>query len=300
MSSLRTLAFSLVASAALASCAVLGTASKLQTVLVGEEDPELVADALPTFIVVAEAMNEADPGDQGKAVTLGSLYVMYANAFVQGPASALPDERFEERKAAFDRAGALYRRAFKLLSASLERRSPGAVDAAVNGKANLSKFRKADVPLLYWSAVSILAGFGLNPLDFKSAHYLGAAPLFLARAAELDPGWNSGAIYGVYASYYAGMPDYLGGSLAKAEESYAKAVAYSEGGSASLLVTYASSICVLKEDYAGFKASLERALAVDPNAHPESRLETVLAQRAARRLLAEADKYFVVQESEQP
>jgi predicted anti-sigma-YlaC factor YlaD len=298
MKSLRILGFAVAASACLASCAVLGAASKVQTVLSSEEDPELVADALPTFIMVSEALHEADPKDQGKAVTLGSLYVMYANAFVQGPASSLPDERFEERKAAFDRAGALYRRAFRLFAECIDRRSPGAVEAAVNGKADLSKFKKADVPLLYWSAVSVLAGFALNPLDFKSAHYLGAAPLFLARAAELDPSWNSGAIYGIYVSFYAGMPDYLGGSLPKAEECYAKAVEYSKGGSASLFVAYASSICVPKEDLAGYKASLEKALAIDPNARPESRLETVLAQRSARRLLAETDKHFIDPEEE--
>jgi predicted anti-sigma-YlaC factor YlaD len=223
---------------------------------------------------------------------------MYANAFVQGPASALPDERFEERKLAFDRAGALYRRAFRLLSAALDRRSPGLVEAAVAGKANFSALRKADVPLLYWSAVSVLAGFGLNPLDFKSAHYLGTAPIFLAKAAELDPGWNGGAIYGLYLSYYAGMPDYLGGDPAKALAAYDKALGYSKGGSASLFVSYASSICVPKEDYKGFKAALEKALAIDPNARPEGRLETILAQRDARRLLAEADKYFTFPEGE--
>jgi predicted anti-sigma-YlaC factor YlaD len=300
MKLLRILGFAVLASVSLASCALLGAASKVQTVLAGEEDPELVADALPTFIMVSEALQEANPKDQGKAVTLASLYVMYANAFVQGPASALSDERFDERKAAFDRAGALYRRSFRLLSASLERRSPGVVEAAVAGKADLSKFRKSDVPLLYWSAVSVLAGFGLNPLDFKSARYLGAAPLFLARAAELDPGWNSGAIYGIYVSYYAGMPDYLGGSLAKAEDCYQKALAYSKGGNASLFVTYASSVCVPKEDYAGFKAALDRALAFDPSAAPDDRLETVLAQRNARRLLAESDKYFIIPERENP
>ncbi|MGA2547568.1 MAG: TRAP transporter TatT component family protein [Rectinemataceae bacterium] len=280
------------------SCAVLGAASKVQTVLASEEDPEIAAAALPTFIMASEALLEADPKNQDKAVTTASLYVMYANAFVQGPASALPDERFEEKQAANDRAGALYRRAFRILSAALDRRSPGIVEAAVNGKADLSLMRKAEVPLLYWSAVSVLSGFGLNPLDFKSAHYLGAAPLFLARAAELDPGWNGGAIYGIYLSYYAGMPSYLGGDPAKAEDAYKKALRYSKGGTASLFVSYASSICVPKEDYAGFKAALEKALAIDPNAAPESRLETVIAQKNARRLLAEADKYFISPEGE--
>jgi predicted anti-sigma-YlaC factor YlaD len=282
----------------LGSCAVFRAASKVQTVLTSEEDPELAAGALPTFIMVEEALLEADPNDQGKVVTTASLYVMYANAFVQGPASSLPDDRFEERQAAYDRAGALYRRAFRLLSAALDRRSPGIVEAAVDGKADFSRMRKSDVPLLYWSGVSVLAGFGLNPLDFKSAHYLGAAPLFLARAAELDPGWDEGAIYGVYVSYYGSMPSYLGGDPAKAEDAYKRALAYSKGGTASLFVSYATSICVPKDDYQGFKAVLEKALAIDPNAVPEDRLETVLAQRNAKRLLAEAGKYFTLPEGE--
>lgn len=298
VSLLRLCAVVLAAVVVLGSCAVMGAASKLQTVLSSEEDPELAAAALPTFMMAAEALLEADPGNQDKVVTAASLYVMYGNAFVQGPASSLPDERFEEKKIQYDRAGALYRRAFRLLSGALDRHSPGLVEAAVAGTADLSLFKKADVPLLYWSAVSVLAGFGLNPLDFKSARYLGTAPLFLARAAELDPGWNGGAIYSIWLSYYAGMPSYLGGDMAKAEAAYKKALAYSRGGSASLFVSYASSICIPKEDYEGFKAALAKALATDPNAIPESRLETVIAQKNARRFLADAGQYFTLPEGE--
>jgi predicted anti-sigma-YlaC factor YlaD len=282
------------------SCAFLGAASKIRPALGGEEDPELAEAALPTLIIGSEALLEADSKDQGKAVTTASLYVMYAKAFVQDPASALPDSRFEERQVAYERAGALYRRAFRLLSSALDRRSPGIVEAAVEGKADFSKFKQRDVALLYWSAVSVLAGFGLNPLDFKSARYLGAASLFLARAAALDPGWDGGAIQGLYLSYYAGMPDYLGGDMAKAEAAYEKALAYSKGGTASLFVSYAKSVCVPKEDLAGFRLALGKALAQDPNARPESRLETVLAIREAKRLLAETDKYFIDTEGEIP
>ena len=289
----------------LSSCAILGAASKLETVISGEEDPELIASALPSFIMASEALYEADLKNQDKAVTLASLYVMYASAFVQGPASALPDEKFEEKQAAFERAGAMYRKAFRILSRALDARVAGLVEATVDGSpkgaAALARLGKADVPLLYWSAASVLAGFGLNPLDFKSAHYLGAAPRFLERAATLDPGWNKGAIYGLYLSYYAGMPDYLGGDRAKAEEAYAKALAYSKGGSASLFVTYASSICIPKDDYEGFRAAIEKALAIDPDSVPESRLETVIAQRNARRLMKGAGDYFMsTQQGETP
>jgi predicted anti-sigma-YlaC factor YlaD len=291
-------ALAALAAASMSSCTIIGAASKIQPVLTGEEDPDLVAGALPTFILGSEALLEADPKSQDKVVTTASLFVMYANAFVQGPASILPDGRFEEKQAAFERAGALYRRAFRLLSGALDRRSPGIVEAAVDGKADWSRMRKADVPMLYWGAASVLAGFALNPVDFKIARYLALAPQLLARAAELDPAWNGGAIYGIYVSYYAGLPDYLGGSMAKAEEAYAKALRYSKGGNASLFVTYATAVCVPKEDLAGYKAALGKALAFDPAANPANRLETVLAQRSAKRLLAETDKYFIESEGE--
>jgi len=293
------LAAGLIAAAAmLSSCAIIGAASKFDDVLMAEEDPAIAAGALPTMIVASEALYEADPRNQGKAVTVASLYVMYANAFVQGPAAALPDERFEERQAQYERAGALYRRAYRLLKASLDRRLPGFTEAAVDGKADVSKLKKADVPLLYWTSAAVLAAFGLNPLDFESARYLGLASTFLSRAAELDPGWSGGSIYALYVPYYASLPDFLGGDKAKALDAYEKALEYSKGGSAALFVTYATSICVPADDYEGYVAALERALSIDPAAVPENRLATVIAQADARRLLAQAENYFIIVEGE--
>jgi predicted anti-sigma-YlaC factor YlaD len=287
------------AAAFLSSCAVLGAASKIDDVLMGEEDPAIAAGALPTMIVASEALSEADPRNQTNAVTTASLYVMYANAFVQGPASALPDSRYEERQAAYERAGALYRRAYRLLLSTLDRRHPGFVEAVVDGKADMKRLKKSDTPLLYWTSAAVLAAFGLNPLDFASARYLGAASAFMARAAELDPGWNGGAIYSLYLPYYASLPDYLGGDKAKALDAYEKALEYSKGGSAALFVAYATSICVPADDYAGYKAALERALSIDPASDPRNRLATIIAQADARRLLAGAENYFILPEGEQ-
>jgi len=263
-----------------------------------EEDPAIAAEAFPILIKASEILLEGSPRDQGKAVMTGSLYIMYASAFIDGPASFLPDERYLEKKDAADRAAALYRRAFRLLSEAMERRYPGVIEAAVDGRADYSRFNKADVPLLYWTAVSVLAGFGLDPLDFKAARHLGAASAFLARAAELDPGWNKGAIWELYVTYYASMPSYLGGDPAKALDAYDRAVSYSNGGAPSIFVTYATAICVPTDDYDGYKSSLERALAIDPEADPDARLATALAQGRARRLLEGASKYFILPEGE--
>jgi len=289
----------LACAAVLGSCAILGAASKTTTVFLSEEDPELAGAALPTFIKASEMLLEADPKNQDKVVTTASLYVMYANAFVDGPSSRWPDERFEERLEAVNRASALYRRAFRILAGALERRSPGVLEAVKAGDpAPLGRFRAADLPLLYWSAASVLAAFGLNQLDFESAGNMGAANLLLARATELDPDWNEGALHELNFQYYASLPPFLGGDRAKALDYYERALATSGGKSASLFVAYATSICRPDDDYAGYKAALERALAIDPDARSETRLATVLARRNAAWLLSTADRYFIVEDGE--
>jgi len=131
-----------------------------------------------------------------------------------------------------------------------------------------------------------------------SAGNMGAAGLLLARAAELDPGWNEGAIYEIYLSYYASLPAFLGGDRAKALDSYRRALDYSGGRSASLFVSYATAICMADDDYAGFKEALGKALAIDPAARPEARLATVLARDKAAWLLANASRYFSIEEGE--
>jgi predicted anti-sigma-YlaC factor YlaD len=280
------------------SCALIGAASKIDDVLMAEEDPAIAEGALPTMIVASEALSEADPRNQDKAVTTASLYVMYANAFVQGPAAALSDERFEERQTAYERAGALYRRAYRLLQATLERRLPGYIQALMDGKADLAKLKKKDVPLMYWTSAAVLAAFGLNPLDFESARYLGLASTLMKRAVELDPGWNGGAVYALYVPYYASLPEYLGGDPKKALEAYEKALEYSKGKSAALFVSYATSICAPANDYKGYVSALKRALSIDPASVPENRLATIIAQKDARRLLASAEDYFMLSEGE--
>ncbi len=47
------------------------------------------------------------------------------------------------------------------------------------------------------------------------------------------------------------------------------------------------------QDRAEFKALLEKALAIDADRQPETRLANLIAQRHARRLLARIDELFL-------
>lgn len=264
-------------------------------VFTGDEDPELVADALPFAIKMYEALLAEAPGHEGLILTTGSLFVMYANAFVQAPAEMLPRDRFAERKAQLDRAKRLYLRGKNILADGLERKYAGFRTAFKDGRldALLARVKKEDVPLLYWTAAATLASFSLDPFDVQLSVRVPEAKALMARAYELDPDFGNGAIDDFYVSFYGALPDGLGGDKALARKHFDLAVEKTKGTSAGPFVSYAQAVSIPAQDYAGFKRLLDRALAVDLNGDPANRLANTLSQRRARYLLSAADELFL-------
>ncbi|HUW68803.1 MAG TPA: TRAP transporter TatT component family protein [bacterium] len=292
-------------SIAASSCMLNNLATNLTGSFLRESDPELAAQALPTFIKASEALLAGDPGNIANAVTTASLYVMYASAFLDGQAFLLPDERYDEKLSLTTRAGALYSRASAILVPLVRRRAPGifaqargagalAASKAGFDKAGASRFGKADVPLLYWTSAAILAGFADSPLDFDNAARVGDALVLLDRALVLDPDYNKGALHELAFSWFASAPQSLGGDPGRAEREYSAAIAASGGVGASIYVSHALAVSVPAADYAGFRSSLNESIMV-AKATPSSSdmtLLNVLAWRKARFLLDRASDYF--------
>jgi hypothetical protein len=128
-------------------------------VFTGDSDPQLVGDALPFAIKLYETLLSSSPDHQGLILTTGSLFVMYANAFVQGPAEMEGSERSAERAAGKIRAKKLYLRGAALLYGGLEKKYPGFSEAFRAGTLDsfLKKMKKEDVPCLYWGGAAVLA-----------------------------------------------------------------------------------------------------------------------------------------------
>lgn len=269
------------------------TAPGSEAVFTGDDDPELVADALPFAIKMYESLLANLPEHDGLALTTGSMLVMYANAFVQEPAESEDD--YEARKRQLARAKRLYLRAYDVLVPRLEARRPGicASDDDTRRKA-LERCDREDVPFLYWSAAATAAAVALDPLDIRLGARLPLARDRMARAYELDPGFNRGAIDDFYISFYAGLPAGMGGGMAKAERHFELAVERSGGAAASPYVSAAAAIAVPRQDYALFKSLLGKAIALDPDAYPDMRLANIIARRKAERLAAAAEYLFIV------
>jgi tetratricopeptide (TPR) repeat protein len=84
----------------------------------------------------------------------------------------------------------------------------------------------------------------------------------------------------------------MGGDKAQAEVHFQRALEKTGGNSAGAYVSYAQAICVPAQDYDTYRDCLEKALAIDPDADPSTRLVTIITQRKATWLLDNAWNYF--------
>ncbi len=279
--SLRTMAVKTVASAL----------SDTGDVFSGDNDPELVRDALPFALKLYESLLESAPKDQPLLVATCSAFTQYAYAFVQTDADIARFDDYDTFVHLNDRALALYVRAHGYCMRAMELRFPGiGTRLHRNGATALLRADRKDVPLLYWTAASLGSAIALAPdrpdllIDFPVVRAL------LDRALALDDTWNRGAIHEIFITIES--LETLGGSPEKARAHFARAVALDGGKSPEPYVALAMGVSVASQDRAEFEKLMREALAIDPEQDPSNRLVTLVTQRRARALLAHADSLF--------
>lgn len=259
-----------------------------------DDDPDLVAEAVPFSLKLIESVLAEVPRHRGLLLAAARGFTQYAVAFVQQEADELEDRDLGASNAWRARARNFYRRArdYGLRGLAVRHRD-FEPELAANPKAALAPARAEDVPLLYWTA----AAWGLHiSLSKDSPEAVADQPLVEAlidRALALDEDYDHGAIHGFLVSYEMSRPS--GGredSERRSRYHFARALDLSEGLLASPFVSLAETVSVLKQDRAEFESLLNRALAIDANARPEWRLANLVMQRRARWLLSRADLLF--------
>ena len=267
-------------------------------VFMEDNDPELVGDALPVILKMMDMMAAASPDNSAVKSSAGSMYVMYANVYLQGKGAMLPYEKWEEQKQLYDRAKKHYRRGYEYIIESLELRHKGFKAAFDEGDydAAFDGFKKEDAADLYWGGAAVLAGVSVDVLDPNFAADRDGAVKMLFKALDLDPDFGNGMLDEVMMQYYASMPEGMGGSMEKALYHYNHGLELSNDSLVSLHVSYASSICTKKqsqEGYDEFTAVLEKVLERDVESVKENRLANIISQQKAAWLLENRDDYFL-------
>ena len=266
--------------------------------ITGETDITLVGEFFPTVLKSYEILQAANPRHIGLMTMTGSLNIMYANAFVQTPAETLPNEEFDRQHEAFERAKLHYLRGRDLCLKALDGRHAGFRASVLSGDEEAvqkacATLGKHDVEASYWACAGWLGAFSLDPLSAELLAAIRSPALILERAAFLAPDYDAGAIWELLCNFYASVPSEFGGNTERALHCYNEALRASLGKTPGPYVTYAEAICVPAGDRAGFDEALRKALAIDPDGEPSSRLMTTIVQKKAKRLLDHASDYFL-------
>lgn len=260
-----------------------------------DNDPQLVADALPFTIKLYETLIVENPENEGLLLNTGSVLIMYANAFVQTPADTLPDIEYKKQEEMYGRAKKLYLRGKDYLFRALELRYPGFNRAIEEENLDtvLKEMSAEDVPYLYWSAAGWFGAISIDVFDLKLSAHIPQAGKLMNRAYELDPDFSNGMIHEFYILYYASLPPEMGGDKEKARYHFRRAVELTNGLSASPYVSLATTLSVANQDRSEFRKLLEQALSIEPDKNPDSRLLNMIMQEKAEWYLNHIDDFFI-------
>ncbi len=270
------------------------------TTFTGEDDPELVGDALPFALKLYESLLDEVKDNPRLWLATGSGFIMYANAYIQTPADMLPDTEVDKKNRMTSRARKLYIRGRDYVLQGIEVMYPG-FTASLDGDAYRSRLdgmKQEDVPYLYWGAAGWMAAYASDPFDVNIGVGVKKAAAMMEAALRLNEAYNDGAIHDFFILYYGSLPQSMGGSEEKARYHFKKAVELSRGLTASPYVALASTVSVGSQNGKEFTELLNRALAIDVSKKTGNRLANIIAQRKARWLLDHKDDKFLSDSSE--
>lgn len=275
-------------------------ASGESTVFTGEDDPQLVEDALPFALKLYESLLEMNPEHTELLLATGKAFCLYAYAFIQFKAQQLPDEEIDKKKEMTFRAKKLFLRGRGYVLRAIEVEHPGFLKKLEQNEMEsaLSSVEKEDVPYLFWAGMAWMGAFAIDPFDFELSITKSRAVSMISKALELNESFENGAIHNFFISYYGSMPVDMGGSEEKARKHFKRSVELSKGLTASPYVSLATSVCVKNQNVEEYKELLNKTLAIDVDKDLKNRLANILDRKKAQWLLKHIDNYFLLDEGE--
>ena len=260
-------------------------------VYLADEDPELIAAALPFNMKTMETLLETNPNHRGLLLTATKSFILYTYAFVEPETRELEYTEFDEAEAVRLRAARLYRRAYRYGIRGLEVEHPGIGERLSASPDEVAQgLTLEDVPLTVWTAAALGGAIGVAIDDPESTADIAVVGALLERALSLDEDFESGTIHEFLFSYEAGR---LGGDMEKARMHYDRALALGPSKKPSIWLSWAESVSVAQQTRSEFLELVEQVLEFDVSAYPENRLLNILAQRRARWLQDTVDELFL-------
>lgn len=258
------------------------------TTFSSDDDPEFVKQAIPFSLKMMETVLAETPKHKGLLQASASYFTQYGYAFIAQEADEVEEKDVAAANEKRDRATKMFRRAWNYGMRGLEVDHPGFEKALrANPKAAVKQLTKKDVPLAYWTAAS--GGLGIRADKPETVGDQLLVEALIDRALELDESFEHGAIHAFLIKYEMNRQGMKGDASARARKHFKRAVELSGGNDAGPYVSLAEAVCIPKQDAKEFESLLNKALAIDIDAHPEIRLSNTVMNRRAKWLLARKD-----------
>ncbi|MFZ5697268.1 MAG: TRAP transporter TatT component family protein [Pseudomonadota bacterium] len=260
-------------------CALSRLADNLPYGILNSDDPQLVREALPSYMVTVDGLLVTWPHDAALLRTAASLSGAYA--------ALVATERERARKFGTRALDYALRAACEDNGDACRLRTLSFPEfEAVVKDAN-----EGDLPLLFAVGSAWATYIQLYSDDWSAIAELARVQLIFERIIAIDPYFESGMPQLYLGVLNSLLSPSLGGRPEVARAYYEQAIAYSGGKNLYAKMMYAKQYARLLYDRELHDRLLNEVVAADPQEHGLT-LANVYAQEEARRLLADADDYF--------
>jgi len=256
-----------------------GLAGNLNTAIMNQDDPALVRDGAPAYLLMLDSFVEGAPENVAVLSAAAELYSAYGVVFVDDPIRArkLTSRGFSYGQraicAANDRACGIWELNYETFVAQLK------------------LLKRKDVEALYTFGLSWIAYIQAHSDDWSALARLPQAKAALLRVQELDLGYQRANVEHFLAVLNTFRPPALGGDFDTGLVHFERAISLSGGRDLSVKVDFARYYARTLYDRELHDRVLNEVLAADP-VQPGYTLFNTLAQDEAQELLDSADEYF--------
>jgi hypothetical protein len=256
-----------------------GLAGNLSTAILNQDDPELVRDGAPAYLLMLDSFVESSPDNEAALSAAAKLYAAYGVVFVDDPVRA---------------------RKLTVRARSYGQRALCAADKLACGiwelgyehfVVALNVLNKNDVAALYTFGVSWIAYIQAHSDDWAALAKLPQVQAVMIRVQEIDPHYEQSNVEHFLALLNTIRPPALGGDFEAGIAQYKRAMSLSGGKDLSIMVDCARYYARTLYDRELHDHLLNQVLAADP-VYEGYTLFNTLAQKDAQELLDSADDYF--------
>jgi hypothetical protein len=254
----------------------------LSSVIGKQNDPQLVRDGAPAYLLLADGFLETSPDDPEMLISAARLYAAYTSAFLIGRDDqrahrlALKARDYAFRAAAIRKPvfGTLYQKPF----------------AEFEPVADL--FQQGDEALLLLVINTWAAVIQTGKDDWDLLADIAKIELLTNRLLTLDEGYDYGAAHLVMGVLQTLLPQAMGGRPEEGRRHFEKALQFSKEVYFPTYVVYAGQYAKTVQNRALYEQLLKHVIDRPADTRPELTLVNTLAQQRARQMMTDIEQDF--------